>query len=134
MVTNIKYVAKTPPKHKKYQIAKELLGMQRTYWKQWILTAYSHIKTCSYKCEYLTNYLRQRVAVQIQQHCSCLETCPELKKTVQGQCGHMGFTPPLPSLLYFFLELHPPKGSKNMQRHRIGENTIYLKFHVWGAD
>ena len=69
----------------------------------------------------LTDYLRQRVAFQVQQDCSRLETCPELEQTVQGQRGHVGFTPPLSSFLDLLLELHPPEGSG---RHREEERTV----------
>lgn len=61
--------------------------------------------------KHLTNYLRQWVALQVQQHRPRLETRPELKKAVQGQGGHVRFTPPLSSLLHLLLELHPPDGS-----------------------
>lgn len=63
----------------------------------------------------LTNYLRQRVTVQVQQHRPRLETRPELKKTVQGQCGHMGLAPPFSSLLHLLFKLHPPENNKTQE-------------------
>jgi len=44
-----------------------------------------------------------------------LETCPELKKAVQGQRGHVGFTPSLSSLLHLLLKLYPPAGTKHTE-------------------
>lgn len=73
----------------------------------------------------LTDYLRQRITLQVQQHGSRLETRPELKKTVQGQRGHVRFAPPLSSLLHLLFKLHPPEGIRT-NAHRGGEvrNTL----------
>lgn len=72
--------------------------------------------------EHLTNYLRQWVAFQVQQNRPCLKTRPELEKTVQGQRGHVWFTPPLSSFLYLLLEFHPPGGRKKIER----KNTWWM--------
>lgn len=56
----------------------------------------------------LTDYLRQRVTVQVQQHRPRLETCPELKEAVQRQRGHMRLAPALSSLLHLLFKLYPP--------------------------
>lgn len=60
--------------------------------------------------QWLTDDLRQRVALQVQKHRSRLQTRPELKQTVQRQRGHVRFTPSLSSLLHLLFKLHPPEG------------------------
>ncbi len=80
--------------------------------------------------KHLTNYLRQWVAFQVQQHCSRLETRPELKKTMQGQRGHVGFTPPFSSLLHLLFELHPPEGSRTHRGKEQVSGAQLLRF-LW---
>lgn len=56
----------------------------------------------------LTDDLRQRVTVQVQQDRPRLETRPELKEAVQRQRGHVRLAPALSSLLHLLFKLHPP--------------------------
>ena len=56
----------------------------------------------------LTHYLWQRVAFQVEQNAPCLQTGPELKQAVEGQCGDMRLAPSFSSLLHLLLKLHPP--------------------------
>lgn len=79
----------------------------------------------------LTDYLRQRVALQVQQHRSRLETRPQLKKTMQGQCGHVWFAPPLSSLLHLLFKLHPPVGNKTNTRTQTEKGQVRNTQLLW---
>lgn len=106
-----------------------------TLWAKWLLGGWRHNRPVSSRDDgilkwsekklNLTNYLRQRVTFQVQQHRSRLETRPELKETVQGQRGHVWFAPPLSSLLHLLFKLHPPEGNKtNTEKGQVRKTRL----------
>lgn len=55
-----------------------------------------------------TSDLLQRTGSHIQHNGSVNNAAAELKETVKRESGHVGFTPPLPTVLHILFKLQPP--------------------------
>lgn len=60
----------------------------------------------------------------VKQHGAVQDAGPQLKQTVEGQRGHVRFTPPLTSVLYVLLELQPPE----VNRERFTSTCVEKPF------
>lgn len=61
------------------------------------------------------------VGPHVQQHSAVKYAAAELEEAVQRQGGHVGFTPPFPSVLHVLLELQPPDRT---QTSRVVQSEI----------
>lgn len=57
----------------------------------------------------LTCDLFDGVGSHVEQHGAVQDAGTQLKQTVEGQRGHVGFTPALTAVLHVLLELQPPE-------------------------
>lgn len=75
--------------------------------------------------EKLTNDPWQCGGLQVQHDGALLYTRPKFKETMQGQSGHMWFTPSLPTFFHLLFKLDPPQ-----QKKQLEGNEAQIKSHV----
>lgn len=71
----------------------------------------------------LTNNLREGGGLHVEHDGAFLDARPQLKEAVQGQRGHVGFTPALASFLHLLLELDPPGRTKGGEGEELRKAT-----------
>lgn len=79
----------------------------------------------------LTNNLWQCGSFHVQHDCAFLDACPQFKKAVQGQRGHMRFAPALATFFNLLLKLDPPRckktNSSSISDSRVN-NAVYIQY------
>lgn len=72
--------------------------------------------------------LGQGVAIVVDDDRGLLQGFPEIEHRLHGQGGHVGFGPPLSSLLHNLLIFHPPTNSAKLLEYSCGSIAIPRAF------
>lgn len=74
----------------------------------------SSYTVCSALVNELTCDLFNGAGPHVEQHGAVQDAGPQLKQTVEGQRGHVRFTPTFTSVFYVLLELQPPDDDREI--------------------
>lgn len=76
----------------------------------------------------ITCDLLNAARAHVKQHAAIDDATPQLKETVQGEGGHVGFAPPLASIFHVFFKFQPP-----VRGRREAEEALILFEWFWNS-